>query len=151
MHESKTSPSDELDVVDIEASSTVDGELSLVTGDFPDWDPSGSLAGDILLPGEVLAERYEIVDIIGEGGFGVVYKARQRELGQWVAVKTLRRSLVEYDEAALRFRREALLARHLTHPHTIRIIDFGQTRTGILYICMEYLEGQTLEDRIVNQ
>ncbi|MDX9724583.1 MAG: serine/threonine-protein kinase [Myxococcota bacterium] len=151
MHESKTSPSDELDVVDIEASSTVDGELSLVTGDFPDWDPSGSLAGDILLPGEVLAERYEIVDIIGEGGFGVVYKARQRELGQWVAVKTLRRSLVEYDEAAQRFRREALLARHLTHPHTIRIIDFGQTRTGILYICMEYLEGQTLEDRIVNQ
>ncbi len=106
------------------------------------------VAVDYLIPGEVIADRYQIEGIIGEGGFGVVYKAQHSELGFDVAIKTLRRNLVEYDEAEQRFRREALLARHLTHPHTIRIYDFGETSHGILFICMEFLNGITLEEKI---
>jgi len=122
------------------------------------WDLTGSpdmenLTGpfspdDILLPGSIIDDRYEIVDILGEGGFGVVYRARQRDMGREVALKTLRRSIAGYEEAAQRFRREARLARLLTHPHTIRLYDFGQTSSGVLYISMELLKGETLEERI---
>src|SRR5690606_12792643 len=57
---------------------------------------------DVFLPGDVLADKYEIIDILGEGGFGVVYHGRQLEMGRDVAVKTLRRSILDYEEAALR-------------------------------------------------
>ena len=114
----------------------------------PKAPPASSGVMDLLLPGDIIAERYEIIDIIGQGGFGVVYQARQIEMGQLVAIKTLRRSLVDYEEAEQRFRREALLARHLQHPNTIRLFDFGESEQGILYICMEYLEGQTLEELV---
>jgi len=119
--------------------------------DDPDSDQEIAPVDDLLMPGEVIGGRYEIVDILGEGGFGVVYRAYQREMARDVAIKTLRRGIVDYDEAAARFRREALLARHLTHPHTIRLFDFGQTEGGILYICMEYLEGETLEERVFDR
>ncbi len=103
---------------------------------------------DLLPLNELLDERYRIEAIIGEGGFGIVYRAYDTQEDDYVAVKTLRRSLSDYESAEQRFRREVALTLKLKSPHTIRIYDFGTSRNGILYFVMELLEGVTLENVI---
>ncbi len=95
-------------------------------------------------PGDVLAERYRIEEQIGKGGFGVVYRAQQLGMDRTVAVKTLLPSALHHLNAGERFRREAMLARDLNHPNTIRLYDFGQDQDGLMYIAMEYLDGEPL-------
>jgi hypothetical protein len=97
-----------------------------------------------LVRGEVVAGRYRIVQQIGAGGYGVVYLAEHLYgLGQ-VAIKTLRMGDAR-DEQVLRFHREARITAALRHPNTVRVLDFGQTESGLLYLAMEHLEGRTLE------
>ncbi|HEY7333771.1 MAG TPA: protein kinase [Bryobacteraceae bacterium] len=93
--------------------------------------------------GTVLAERYEIVEILGEGGMGAVYKARDREVGHLVALKVIRPELANQQEILHRFKQELILARQITHKNVIRIFDLGQAE-GIRFITMEFVEGLDL-------
>jgi Flp pilus assembly protein TadD/predicted Ser/Thr protein kinase len=91
----------------------------------------------------VIGERYEILQLLGEGGMGAVYKARDRELERDVALKLIRPELARNPETLARFKQELLLARQVTHRNVIRIFDIGQAG-GFKFITMEYLDGRDL-------
>lgn len=98
------------------------------------------------LVGTVIDGRFEIVDRLGAGGMGTVYRARQRSIGRDVALKVIDR-LFEADVTAVkRFMREAQVASALVHPNTVGVIEFGQSTTGRLYLVMELVRGKTLKD-----
>jgi serine/threonine-protein kinase len=98
------------------------------------------------LPGGLFAERYEVLGIVGKGGMGVVYRARDRQLDEVVALKVVRSEVLKEDPTLLdRFKQEIKLARRITHRNVLRTHDFGET-AGTPYISMEYLEGVTLKD-----
>lgn len=98
--------------------------------------------------GATLADRYLIEDLIGEGGFGQVWRARQRGTEQTVAIKRLR--LVQgpgappAERQRERFRREIRLCGRLFHPHVVRLVDAGETPSGELYTVFEYVPGRNL-------
>src|SRR5258706_9005410 len=85
--------------------------------------------------GAVIAERYEIRALIGEGGMGTVYRALDRELDEEVALKVLRAELAATPDALVRFRREVKLARRVTHPNIARTYDLGE-HNGIRFLTM---------------
>ena len=93
-------------------------------------------AGEENLVGETLDGRYEIRDILGEGGMGIVYLAHQPTMDRDVAVKVLHPYYSKDKEALQRFLREARAASRLRHPNTIRVFDFGQTADGLLYMVL---------------
>src|SRR5467141_2626213 len=95
------------------------------------------------LVGTLLAERYEILALLGQGGMGAVYKARDTELGRLVALKLIRADLASNPEILLRFKQELILAREVTHRNVIRIFDLGQAK-GFKFITMEFVEGRDL-------
>lgn len=109
---------------------------------------------DDIAAGTVLDARYEVVELLGEGGFGVVYKARQISTGQFVAVKLLhpaRASGARADAAAAemaRFKREMALIAQLKHPNIVRLIDSGQLDGGHLFTVLEYIDGEELAQRL---
>jgi eukaryotic-like serine/threonine-protein kinase len=94
--------------------------------------------------GSVLGNRYEIISILGEGGMGAVYKARDRELDRLVAIKVIRPELAGRPEILQRFKQELILARKVTHRNVIRIFDLGEA-DGVKFITMEFVEGQDLK------
>jgi eukaryotic-like serine/threonine-protein kinase len=94
-------------------------------------------------PGTVLADRYEIIALLGQGGMGAVYKAHDRELDRVVAVKFIRPELAKNPEVLRRFKQELILARQVTHKNVIRIFDLGQA-DGFKFITMDFVEGQDL-------
>jgi serine/threonine-protein kinase len=97
--------------------------------------------------GATLADRYHIERLLGRGGMGAVYLARDSVLGELVALKVVSSAwTADPREAADRFRREASAARRVSSPNVIRIHDLGQTRDGLLYISMEYFAGKTLSE-----
>jgi eukaryotic-like serine/threonine-protein kinase len=96
-----------------------------------------------LEPGIVLAQRYEIVEILGQGGMGAVYKATDRELNRTVAVKVIRPDLARDPAIVDRFKQELLLSHQVTHRNVIRIYDLGEA-DGMKFITMEYVEGENL-------
>ena len=98
-------------------------------------------------PGDAFGDRYTIVEEVGAGGMGQVYKAIDRQLGRAVALKLIKPDHAARPEARERFQRELLLAQQVTHPNVCRVHDLGEVK-GIRYISMEYIEGQTLEDLI---
>src|SRR5437879_2578641 len=97
-----------------------------------------------LTPGTILGERYEIIRLLGQGGMGAVYQARDRELERQVALKVIRGDMAANPEILRRFKQELILARQITHKNVIRIFDLGQA-DGIKFITMEYIEGQDLQ------
>lgn len=99
------------------------------------------------LIGKVFDDRFLILDKLGKGGMGSVYRARQLTVGREVALKVLNPDLAEDVEAAGRFVREAKVASRLRHPNTIVVFDFGSCAEG-LYIVMELLEGESLYQRL---
>jgi len=104
--------------------------------------------GRALAPGDVFAGRYEIRSLLGMGGMGVVYLARDRELEELVAIKTLRPEAIGTDAALLdRFKQEIRLARRITHRNIVRTHDLGEV-DGAYFITMEYVEGTTLKELI---
>src|SRR6267154_5681108 len=107
-------------------------------------DPAGIAAasGD-LDKGTVLAGRYEILQLLGRGGMGAVYKARDTELDRIVALKLIRPELAKNPEILRRFKQELILARQVTHKNVIRIFDLGQS-DGIKFISMDFVEGRDL-------
>jgi serine/threonine protein kinase len=96
------------------------------------------------LIGKVVGDRFEIISKIGTGGMGTVYKARQRGMDRFAAVKVLLKQYLTNETLVRRFKREALAVSKLVHPNTVRIYDLGQSDEGILYIAMEHLSGSTL-------
>src|SRR5215470_7655064 len=104
--------------------------------------PAGEFA-----PGTVLGHRYEILALLGQGGMGAVYKARDTELDRLVALKIIRPELTTNPEILKRFKQELILARQVTHRNVIRIFDLGQA-DGFKFITMEYLEGRDLRSVI---
>ncbi len=94
--------------------------------------------------GTVLANRYEIVRRIGEGGMGAVYQARDVELNRVVAVKVIRPSLAKNPEILNRFKQELILARQVTHKNVIRIYDLAEF-DGVKFITMDFIDGRDLK------
>src|SRR5215813_13781795 len=100
------------------------------------------------LLGKLLADRFEIMDRLGEGGMGVVYKARQISVDRIVAIKVLNAQVAQDPQWVGRFINEAKACSKLQHPNTVRLIDFGQTREGLLFMAMEFLDGQSIRAAI---
>jgi serine/threonine-protein kinase len=105
--------------------------------------PAATAAGDGPAPGAVLAGRYQVVSLLGTGGMGAVYKVRDLELGEIVALKLLRPGLVVDAVQLERLKDELRLARRITHPNVLRTYDFVEI-DGAPCISMEYVRGTTL-------
>ena len=115
----------------------------------------GSVSGSsVFVPGEVVNDRFRIIRLIGKGGGGEVYEAEDLELGDRIAVKTIRSDLVEDNEVGQRFKREIQLARKVTHRNVCRIFDVfhctkrspDRSQRNITFLTMELLEGNTLSE-----
>lgn len=98
------------------------------------------------LIGAIIGERYEILEILGRGGMGVVYKARHIVLKSFFAVKLLLSH--DTEEELQRFLREARLASKVRHPNIVQVVDFGLFSDGRAYLVMECIDGQTLSNII---
>jgi len=112
--------------------------------------PSIASGGDMLRPGSVFANRYEVKEILGAGGMGVVYRALDRELQEPVAIKTLKPEAMLNASALERFKQEIRLARKIAHRNVVRTYDLGELN-GIYYLTMEYVEGTSLKSLIQNR
>ena len=95
------------------------------------------------LIGRKLDGRYEVLERLGEGGAGVVYRGRQTHLGRFVAIKVLHQDTASSAEWRRRFQREAIALSVLAHPNVVPVTDFGVDH-GVPFLVMELLEGQTL-------
>jgi tetratricopeptide (TPR) repeat protein len=96
-------------------------------------------------PGDVIADRFEVIELVGAGGMGVVFRGRDRHTGHKVAIKVLR----ERDEiSAARFFLEARVLAEIRHPGIVRYISHGTTLGGEQYLAMEWLTGESLADRL---
>jgi serine/threonine-protein kinase len=101
------------------------------------------------LVGATLAERYEIIRRIGEGGMGAVYEARHSIIGKRVAIKVLLEKFLENEEFIARLLQEARLASSIGHQNIVDVTDFGTTRDGRAFVVMEFLEGEPLSELIM--
>ncbi len=148
--------SDAPTMVDIPGSDPSDSP-TMVDGDTPTMLDPSPLPGkpappriqrpqsnpSMLQPGAILGQRYEILQILGEGGMGAVYKARDRELNRMVALKVIRPDLAGSQAIIDRFKQELLLATQVTHKNVIRIYDLSEAE-GMKFITMEFVEGEDL-------
>jgi serine/threonine protein kinase/Flp pilus assembly protein TadD len=101
-------------------------------------------SADMRLPSSLLiAGRYELIGLVGVGGMGSVYHARDTELDETIALKVLRRELVDAPGMLERFRREVKLARRVTHKNVARTFDIGE-HAGERFLTMEFIEGESL-------
>jgi eukaryotic-like serine/threonine-protein kinase len=98
-------------------------------------------------PGQRFGERYTLIEEIGAGGMGQVYKAIDVRVGKTVALKLVRAGFEDQDQTVERFRRELSLAQEVTHPNVCRVHDLGES-DGTLFISMEFVDGQSLDDLI---
>ena len=97
------------------------------------------------LIGQLVADRYQILSLIGEGGMGRVYLAEHVRMGRKSAVKVINPALATTADAIARFNREASNACRINHPNVAQVYDFGEMADGTLYLAMEFVEGETLD------
>ena len=93
--------------------------------------------------GKIVDGRYKVMEVLGRGGMGVVYRVEHLRMGKVAAMKVLHRDLVADSDVVHRFEREASAVSQLHHPHTVQVFDFG-TAQGALYLIMEYVRGLDL-------
>jgi serine/threonine protein kinase/Tfp pilus assembly protein PilF len=105
---------------------------------------------DYLQPGDVLGNRYEIWNVLGEGGMGTVYKALDREVDHLVALKLIRPDMAANPTILARFKQELLTARQVTHRNVIRIYDLSEI-DGVKFITMEFVEGCDLHKLLLDE
>ncbi|HEY9791582.1 MAG TPA: serine/threonine-protein kinase [Candidatus Obscuribacterales bacterium] len=103
------------------------------------------------LIGQRLADRYEILSLIGEGGIGLVYKARHVLMNRMVAIKIIRSEMIDNSTLIQRFQQEATAISKLDHPNIVQVYDYGVAPDGLPYLVMDYLEGTTLADLLTAQ
>jgi serine/threonine protein kinase/tetratricopeptide (TPR) repeat protein len=106
-----------------------------------------SQSSSLLSPGAVLGQRYVILQVLGQGGMGAVYKARDREVDRVVALKVIRPDLAGNAAIIDRFKQELVLSHQVTHKNVVRIYDLGEA-DGVKFITMEYIEGKDLRTLI---
>src|SRR5262249_5195891 len=104
--------------------------------------------GARMQPGDVVAERFEIERLAGTGGMGAVFRARDRETGEPVAVKVVRGA---DPVRSARFAREATVIAELQHPGIVRYVAHGATQEHEPFLAMEWVEGTNLADRLAEQ
>lgn len=109
-----------------------------------------AVGGEQLRPGAIFAGRYDIKEILGAGGMGVVYRAFDRELQEPIAIKTLKTEAMASGAALDRFKQEIRLARRIAHRNVVRTYDLGE-QNGMYYLTMEYVEGTSLKQLIVSR
>jgi tRNA A-37 threonylcarbamoyl transferase component Bud32 len=98
--------------------------------------------------GMLLAERYKVIARAGDGGMGVVYRGEHVALHRRVAIKVLHPELNAMPEVVERFEREARAAAVLEHPNVVAVTDFGRTPDGMLFLVMEYIDGESLREAL---
>lgn len=98
--------------------------------------------------GDLVGGRFRILEHLGTGGFGTVFKAVQENVGREVALKFLTPGVAEDPINVERFRREAYHVSQLRHPHTITLYDYGQTENGLVFMVLEFLDGEELSEQI---
>ena len=98
------------------------------------------------LIGSIIAERYLVLSKLGEGGMGRVYLAEHVKMGRKSAVKVMNPGAVNDADAISRFNREAANASRISHQHVAQVYDFGETSDGLIYLAMEFVEGEALTD-----
>jgi eukaryotic-like serine/threonine-protein kinase len=113
-----------------------------------DNTPLTALGEEDQLVGTVLADRYEILEVIGGGGMGLVYKARHKLMNRIVAIKMLHKHMISSKDTLKRFQLEAQAASCLSLPNILTVYDFGLTGEGQPYMVMDYLEGTSLADML---
>jgi serine/threonine-protein kinase len=118
-------------------------EDTVVAGIGSDPSLRASSVDSIRLPQTLIAGRYELIGLVGVGGMGSVYRARDSELDEDIALKVLRRELVDAPGMLDRFRREVKLARRVTHKNVARTFDIGE-HAGERFLTMEFIEGESL-------
>ncbi len=96
----------------------------------------------------IIDDRYRIIEVLGEGGMGTVYRAEHKNLGREVALKVLRFSGMEFRDMRERFKREALVLGKINHPNFVDVADFGETEDGTLFLALEFLSGRSLNEEI---
>src|SRR5207247_11137951 len=106
---------------------------------LPEAAPAAGEAVGVLAPGTLFGGRFEVLSVLGAGGTAVVYRARDREIQEVVALKTLHPRHADA-ESLERLKSELRLARRITHRHVVRLHDFGLV-DGVPFISMEYVEG----------
>lgn len=105
---------------------------------------NGMIATDVLAPTRVIAGKYHLGKVIGEGGMGAVYEAEHHDLGTTVAVKLLSEASINNPKSLARFRREAKVMGQIHHENVISVMDAGTDEAGIPFLVMELLEGESL-------
>ena len=121
-------------------ASSPDSELT--AGDFALGSSTSNKTA--FKPGSIVAGRYDIIELLGEGGMGAVYKAHDRELDRVVALKFIRPELASNTEILQRFKQEIILAREITHRNVVRIYDVGESADGTKFVSMEFVKGESL-------
>lgn len=134
---------------------TLDGAGSAPTLVSNAWSvvPSGQRGTGSLAsvgPSALLGNRYEILEILGEGGMGAVYKAHDREVDRLVALKVIRPELAGRREILQRFKQELLLARKVSQRNVVRLFDLADAG-GIKFITMEFIDGQDLKSLLTKE
>jgi tetratricopeptide (TPR) repeat protein/predicted Ser/Thr protein kinase len=127
----------------VSGAATIAPETSARRSPSPEGANRPGASAVLLQIGIVLGNRYEILELLGEGGMGAVYKAADREVDRIVALKVIRPEMASNPEILARFKQELLLSSQVTHRNVIRIYDLGEAR-GVKFITMEYLEGENL-------
>ena len=118
-------------------------ELPTASRDAPSPTPDYNAIHGRFLPGTVFGERYRIIELLGRGGMGEVYRADDLELGQTVALKFLPASVAQDEIALARLRSEVRLARQISHPNVCRVFDIGHLDRQY-FLSMEYVDGEDL-------
>jgi serine/threonine protein kinase len=103
-----------------------------------------SLERSLPKSGDIIADRYRVVEQIGEGAMGTVFRAEHVQISKVMAIKLLHHEVEQDPDNVARFHREAEAASRLNHPNTVHVFDFGRTKGGSLYLVMEYVDGDDL-------
>jgi len=109
------------------------------------------MVSGLLGEGAILNDTYRLVQLVAEGGMGVVYEATHARLAGRYAIKVLTQRLAESDEGLAQLNREARITSLLQHPNIVQVIDHNTTPDGTEYLVMEYLPGESLSQRLARE